>query len=936
MRPTLGLPPTAPPRPRSKAGHLAGTSWTCWAALVGLLLCACAEAEAPADGPVGGGRTDGGAAGGDGATQRDGGDPARQDAGDPTRDLDPAQRDARGPDPRTDADPEQSDGAAADAGRAGFGDPCDERGDCVSGYCIDTDEGRVCTRACNDDCPEGWECVRVANEGGDMVFICQPEPDALCAACEVPEQCGGPSDLCLAVGDGTFCGRDCSERACPDGYRCADSTPDEGALPIPQCLPTDGWCGPCRDEDGDRHQGGGQCPDSLDCDDRDPDVYLGAPELCDGADNDCDGATDEGFDLDTDMEHCGACGRSCALPFADERCVQGECELLTCEAGHHDLNTDPEDGCEYPCLETADGLELCNEADDDCDGAVDEDFDLRRDPTHCGSCATSCPPAACGQEEEGYVAHAAALCDDAECQPRVSTECGAYTCAGGGEEGDVCARGCLDDRHCVAGAHCVDGECISDLADGQPCDEARQCSSGFCGNGFCCADVLGEGQTDCCGVAEDCPGGYATPPVCADAATCQGQRHDAACEESVCVVGGATDDDRGCRPELLSDPCGLNADVFCSGAAEQADPPCPARCADDEGCDPGAHCERGACLPDLGPGQGCGADNGCQAGLRCVDGVCCHTACEGLCQRCDLSGDGTCGPIGEGQDPDSECDELSCEGHFWGWDGAVCRRRADVPAESAGCNGAGRCETAAQLCGEQGRGPEAAACDLLCQQARAGSCAGTTAGRCDNLNLGQVTCGIGQCRRSADVCVNGAPNACVPGRSTAEVCDDLDNDCDNATDEGLNGDLYEPNAGCGSRRLAAQINGQPTSTLRGTVYPANDTDHFVFLAQEDDEGSCACCDLFCTDEDFRVTVTLTPPAGRRYELCLGGDCNGMGANCVAVTGPSSASRTYSYDGGCCPIWCSDSRDVQVRVQGVGGAYDCDEYTLRYRVDQGCY
>ena len=76
------------------------------------------------------------------------------------------------------------------------------------------------------------------------------------------------------------------------------------------------------------------CDDS-DCDDTDASVYAGAPELCDGVDNDCDLAVDEGtecFDDDGDgfSENGGDCDdtTNTVYPGAEEVCdrVNQDCD----------------------------------------------------------------------------------------------------------------------------------------------------------------------------------------------------------------------------------------------------------------------------------------------------------------------------------------------------------------------------------------------------------------------------------------------------------------------------------------------------------------------------------------------------------------------------------------------------------------------------------
>ena len=104
-------------------------------------------------------------------------------------------------------------------------------------------------------------------------------------------------------------------------------------------------------------------------------------EVCNGLDDDCDGAADEDFDLDGDGY--ATCGVPCELPVVN----------LSPDLCDPDCDDDPETGGTV----NRGAPEVCNRIDDDCDILVDEAFGIQRngqtvytDQNHCGQCDTEC------------------------------------------------------------------------------------------------------------------------------------------------------------------------------------------------------------------------------------------------------------------------------------------------------------------------------------------------------------------------------------------------------------------------------------------------------------------------------------------------------------------------------------------------------------------
>jgi hypothetical protein len=816
-------------------------------------------------------------------------------------------------------------------GEAGW--PCQNGGECLSGFCIVTAEGKQCTQTCVEDCPFGWTCVEYTPDQPDEIFVCVPDRLALCRPCVTNQDCltndSATGQKCMPYGaEGSFCGAPCLvDGDCPDGYGCQELQDVTGAVGL-QCVRLDGVC-PCSQLAAD--QGAetacavdnewGSCPGMRKClaAGLTPcDADTPQEEKCNGQDDDCDGDLDEGLG----GAPCQVLGEFGACP-GTEVCQDGklscdgkEPKAELCDGEDNDCDGTVDDG--FPdtdedgkadCLENdkdgddvADGLDNCpakynpgqEDADFDAQGDacdLDDDNDLTPDVKDCAPLDPMSHP---GADE---------VCDGAD------NDCNLLVDEGFADTDADGWKDCVDDDDDGDGT--VDGEDCAPLAAGshpgavETCDGADNDCNDQVDEGF--VDTDGDKAADCVDGDDDGDGLGDGDDNCPKVGNADQADLDQDGVGDVCD----TDKDGDSIPNAV-DNCPLlkntgQSDVDKDGLGDACD-------GDDDGdgkedgedncplvANPGQED-----LDEDGVGDACEGDkdgDGVSDGLDCAPldpstypGA--AEVCDGADNDCDQlqdegfpdsDADGLKNCADPDDDGDGDADETDCAP----LDGTVhsaaketcngkdddCDLEVDEAIGQLAC-GKGECFHVMEAC----LGGVLQVCDPL-QGVKLESCDGKD-NDCDGLvdeDLGKTTCGLGICNHTSSNCVNGKPAKCDPlDGSGPEECDGLDNDCDGKVDE----ELGELSCGLGlcTQVLPACVGGvvQKCDPFKGAKKEIcdgadNDCDGAVDegLGQTTcGKGSCLHTVDNCIDG---LPQTCNPLEGAEAEVCdaADNDCDGL-------------------------------------------------------------
>ena len=591
-------------------------------------------------------------------------------------------------------------------------------------------------------------------------------------------------------------------------------------------------------------------------------------ELCDGIDNDCNGMTDDGFNLSTDNENCGVCGRTCAADgVEDGECINGRCVIYACQDGFLNNNGITSDGCEYACSISNHGVETCDGIDNDCDGSTDvrtqdppvlcfEEGVCRGVQSICrGTAGWECP------YPELYQPGSEAVCDgrDNNCDGSIDEAFGTLGDPCDGDDDDLCEDGVLI--------------CSPD-GSGTICNEVRN-NVEICDNEDNDCDGEIDEDFDFINDIENCGG-------CRIA--CNAFGANGSCNDGICSVDGCAEgywDINNDGADGCEYVCTINGPEICDGIDNDCN-----GIPDDNPTDSGSSClDQGVCA-SIRPV--CGGDDGWICAYPSVYESE-ESLCDGLDNDCDGDIDETFPTIGDFCDGDD--DDLCSGGVFTCSDDATSLQCTDSD------------DSIVELCDGVDND-----CDgdidedwnLTSDPNNCGRCGQTCSLENANVVCSDSLCEIDSCHAgfvdSNEIAVDGCELACVVTGS--ETCDGIDNDCNGLVDDGLVGPPPSTLPGV-CFGVPARCNGeqgwefefpnvfQEIETLcdyldndcDGNTDESDNNANLVGLGEGCSDGIGACLNrgiIACTDDGTEAVCSASAGSPLAHELCnnIDDDCDG--------------------------------------------------------------
>lgn len=828
----------------------------------------------------------------------------------------------------------------------------------ATGACVLVPGGEDYAADCAEDPdPVGCGLSGVCAGTGGCAFF---HGERLCGPSACVDVSEGPSLITLARCDGLgncdAVSETCGSLKCADSTRCLDACiSDAQCINAVECLNTkcimEKPAGlPCRDW---TECLSGSCVDGYCCDG----ACNGPCQRCDvpGAEGTCRVALDN-TDEDDDCPPCQACFQGACMPVpagqdpADD-CAAGRPGECAFTGSCNGLGSCEIRGADYRCGETClgerlvplfcDGLGLGRAACNGTGAPEPCEDNLACDPID-GTC-----PVDCVSEHDcrdGY------FCD----------ESGACKQAKG--PGDTC----VDGMECINGS-CVDGVCCDSPCDG-PC---RACN--IAGKlGICTAVVSGSDPDDECRECSACDGAGACVALNGADAPEGDCTDDTVCGHTGRCVAGA------CEITPQGTPCG---DLSCAGSADapnvtryecdgigecvtlpdgtcggyrcnETEDACLTSCETWEDCAAGFSCNGGQCTGENPPGTPCRLDTEC-ASRECVDGVCCESACDGLCESCNVtpSTSGECLPEPDGRwegihaaasAPDCAVCQV-CDGEracrpvnlaLHPEDMPDPRNLCGDPEAPSSCGYTGICENGTGVCAFYAAGLDCGAyCpspgneifDKACDGA--GACVPETVGEACGENMtctsDETACRI-ICQANSD-CVASAwcdvDGECKPKKNNGEDC--------GASYECLSGACPEDDGVCCADACDGECESCGQTGHRGTCRP--------IPAGTDPDGECE-DHLYCTGEDYcsgqRACVHAGSPCNETDDNECN-DCNETANSCVQPAGSpcGSSANTICTN----PDTCNATGVCQENhaLDQTSCAPDADACTYDYCIDGEC-